>query len=74
MPTVPNYIQTAGEVSKDPTLESKVDDEIMWSNLNKFSLIALDNIVIGVLSSFLTSSEDLYGSLGHRLHLQDACP
>jgi len=28
--------------------------KIMWSNLNKFSLIALDNIVIGVLSSFLT--------------------
>lgn len=35
MPTVPNYIQTAGEESKDPTLESKVDDEIMWQDKTK---------------------------------------
>jgi len=35
MPTVPNYIQTAGEESKDPTLESKVEDEIMWQDKTK---------------------------------------
>ena len=35
MPTVPNYIKTATEESKDPTLESKVDDEIMWQDKTK---------------------------------------
>jgi hypothetical protein len=35
MPTVPKYILTAGDESKDPTLESKVDDEIMWQDKTK---------------------------------------
>ena len=35
MPTVPNYIKTAAEESKDPTLESKDDDEIMWQDKTK---------------------------------------
>jgi hypothetical protein len=35
MPTVPNYIKTAAEESKDPTLESKGDDEIMWQDKTK---------------------------------------
>jgi hypothetical protein len=34
MPTVPNYIKTAAEESKDPTFESK-GDEIMWQDKTK---------------------------------------